>query len=66
MAKPFIATSKIFIGTSLGYIPGDVVADDVVEAHNLQDYVAREGSKAADTAQTPVNPGPATGISDQL
>ena len=66
MAKPFIATQKINIGTALGYVPGDVVADDVVERFDLAESVAREGTKAAtDAQQQPVNE-PATGISDQL
>ena len=66
MAKPFIATTKIMIGTSLGYVPGDVVADDVVEKFDLSGSVAREGTKAADEAKTPEPETPATGISDQI
>ena len=68
-AKPFIATTKLFVGTALAYNPGDAILDETaVERHGWQDGVAREGSKTADEAQKKASEpsGPATGISDQL
>ena len=50
MGAPYIAKTPIFFGTSRGYNPGDIVPDDVVKQHNLEDQVAREDTKAADAA----------------
>lgn len=49
-SQPYIATEKIYFGTALGYNPGDVVADEVVQEHDLQDNVARADSKSAKEA----------------
>ena len=54
MAQPYIATRPIFIGTALGYAPGDVVADDVVKEHGLEDSVSRAGTKSAEAAASVV------------
>lgn len=56
MAKPYIAIEPIDIGNARGYNPGDVVADDVVERHGLQDSVSREGSRSAQEAVKPEEP----------
>lgn len=65
MAKPYIATSKILIGTALGYVPGDEVPDSVAE--QFPESVAREGTKSAQAAVKPdVKQGLATGISEQV
>lgn len=50
--SPYIATEPIFFGGFRGYQPGDVVPDQVVDDHKLQDSVAREGTKAATAAAT--------------
>ena len=65
MAKPYIATDNITIGTALGYVPGDEVPANVAEAN--PDRVARADSKAAQAASKPdVKQGLSTGISDQV
>lgn len=53
MPQKYIATKTIEINGARGYVPGDVVADDVVKDFDLSDSVAREGSKAADEAAKP-------------
>jgi len=50
MAQPYIATRPIYVGTALGYAPGDVVADDVVKDLGVEDFVARAGTKSATAA----------------
>lgn len=51
MAEPWIATKPIYLGTALGYAPGDVVPDQVVKDHDLSGSVSRASSKAAAEAQ---------------
>ncbi len=49
-SKSFIATVPLFVGTARAHNPGDVVPADNVKEHGWEDGVAREGTKAADTA----------------
>ncbi len=49
-SKNFIATAPLFVGTARAHNPGDVVPAENVKAHGWEDGVAREGTKAADTA----------------
>lgn len=53
MPNPFIATKDITIDGARGYVPGDVVSDQVVKDHDLGDSVSREGTKAATEAAKP-------------
>ena len=50
MAKPFIATKPIFVGTALAHAVGDVVPDENVKANGWEDSVSREDSQAAKDA----------------
>jgi hypothetical protein len=68
MAKSFIATQKIFVGTALAYNVGDPVDADAVSRNKWDAYVAREDTKAANDAidQATDADVPAQGISDQV
>lgn len=48
--KKFVALGPILIGGALGYTRGDLVAEDVVNAYDLQDAVASTGTKAGKQA----------------
>lgn len=45
-----IVTEDIPVGTVYAYRVGDRITKEVVEANNLQDYVAGPSTKAAKTA----------------
>lgn len=52
---PKIATQKLYVGTSLAHVPGDVVPDENVSANGWQDGVAGADTKAAKEAQKPAD-----------